>query len=138
MEKKENARRAEDLGNLQHDERMNRSNDAANKNDTADVPSEDDCALRLAREWRDGKQDAWLWLVGCLVRAQHEGRTYESFRRLTDELSQIHDFTDDEGRRVTVPHNRLLGRGLALLVCEECPSLAPMLRMRGPREREAE
>lgn len=131
MEKKEDARRAEDLGNLQHDERMNRSNDAANKNDTADVPSEDDCAMRLAREWRDGKQDAWFWLVGRLARAQAEGRTYESFRRLTDELSQIHDFTDDDGRKVSVPHNKGLGRGIALLMVAEHPEFRPLFRMKG-------
>ena len=137
MEKKENAHRGECLGNKHHDERM-RSTDAAYPNDTPEAQTEDERALQLAREWCRGKQDAWFWLVGRLARTQAEGRTYESFRRLTDELSHIHDFTDDEGRRVTVPHNRLLGRGLALLVCEECPSLAPMLRMRGPREREAE
>lgn len=137
MERKKNARRGECLGNKHHGERM-RSTDAAYPNDTPEVQTEDERALRLAREWCRGKQDAWFWLVGRLARAQAEGRTYESFRRLTDELSQIHDFTDDEGRRVTVPHNRLLGRGLALLVCEECPSLAPMLRMRGLREKEAE
>lgn len=136
MEKKENAHRGECLGNKHHDERKNHGNDAATYDDTADMPSEDDCALHAAREWREGKQEAWLWLVGRLVRAQAEGRTYESFRRLTDELSQIHDFSDGEGRRVTVPHSRLLGRGLALLLREECPTLAPMLRMRGYRGKE--
>lgn len=127
MKQEKDARRAEDLENLQHDERKNRGDDAATHDD---MPSADEEAMRLARDWREGKQEAWLWLVGRLARAQAEGRTYESFRRLTDEVSQIHDFSDDEGKRITVPHSKLLGRGLALLLCEECPTLAPMLRMR--------
>lgn len=134
MENKENARCAEDLGNQQHTERQESGFEAAIGDSTtpAAVSSADEEALRLAREWRDGREDAWLWLAGRLVEAQQAGRRYESFRRLTDELSQAHDFTDDEGRgKVTVPHRKGLGRGLALLMIEENPSFGSLFRMRG-------
>lgn len=134
MESKENARCAEDLENQQHTERVNNGLEAAIGDSTtsAAVSSADEEALRLAREWREGREEAWLWLAGRLVEAQQAGRHYESFRRLTDELSQAHDFTDDEGRgKVTVPHRRGLGRGLALLMVEENPAFGSLFRVRG-------
>lgn len=135
MENKKNARCAEDLENQQHTERVNNGLEAA-ANDSSATPaavsSADEEALRLAREWREGREDAWLWLAGRLVEAQQAGRRYESFRRLTDELSQAHDFTDDDGRgKVTVPHRRGLGRGLALLMVQEHPAFGSLFRMRG-------
>jgi hypothetical protein len=135
MENKKNARCAEDLENQQHTERVNNGLEAASDDSSATpaaVSSEDEEALRLAREWRAGRQDAWLWLAGRLVEAQQAGRHYESFRRLTDELSQAHDFADDDGRgKVTVPHRRGLGRGLALLMIQEHPAFGSLFRMRG-------
>lgn len=137
MENKKNARCAEDLENQQHTERVNNGLEAASDDSSATpaaVSSEDEEALRLAREWRAGRQDAWLWLAGRLVEAQQAGRHYESFRRLTDELSQAHDFADDDGRgKVTVPHRRGLGRGLALLMIQEHPAFGSLFRMRGER-----
>lgn len=134
MENKKNARCAEDLENQQHTERVNNGLEAASDDSSATpaaVSSEDEEALRLAREWRAGRQDAWLWLAGRLVEAQQAGRHYESFRRLTDELSQAHDFADDDGRgKVTVPHRRGLGRGLALLMIQEHPAFGSLFRMR--------
>ena len=141
MRSKENARRAEDLGNQQHTERVNNGLEAAIGDSTstpAAVSSADEEALRLARAWREGREEAWLWLAGRLVEAQQAGRRYESFRRLTDELSQAHDFTDDEGRsKVTVPHRKGLGRGLALLMIEENPSFGSLFRMRGEARHDA-
>jgi hypothetical protein len=134
MENKKNARRAADFRGPQHAERQESGFEAAIGDSTtsAAVSSADEEALRLAREWREGREDAWLWLAGRLVEAQQAGRRYESFRRLTDELSQAHDFTDDEGRgKVTVPHRRGLGRGLALLMVEEHPAFGSLFRMRG-------
>jgi hypothetical protein len=136
MKDKKNARRGECLGNKHHDERVTNGLEAA-ANDSSATPaavsSADEEALRLAREWREGREDAWLWLAGRLVEAQQAGRRYESFRRLTDELSQIHDFTDDDGRKVSVPHDRGLGRGIALLMVEEHPEFRPLFRMRSER-----
>lgn len=135
MENKKNARCAEDLENQQHTERVNNGLEAASDDSSATpaaVSSANEEALRLAREWREGREDAWLWLAGRLVEAQQAGRRYESFRRLTDELSQAHDFTDDDGRgKVTVPHRRGLGRGLALLMVQEHPAFGSLFRMRG-------
>lgn len=135
MENKKNARCAEDLGNQQHTERVNNGLEAALNDSSATsaaVSSADEEALRLAREWREGKEEAWLWLAGRLVEAQQAGRRYESFRRLTDELSQAHDFADDDGHgKVTVPHRRGLGRGLALLMIEEHPGFGSLFRMKG-------
>ena len=134
MKNTNNARHAEDLGNQRHDERKEMNGtQAANKNDTAQegAETEDERALRLARAWRVGKADAWNWLVGRLVAQLEAGRTYASMRQLTDELSQAHDLVDDSGRKVTVPHARGVGRGLALLMVEECPEFGRLLRMRG-------
>lgn len=134
MESNEKARCAVDFRGPQHAERQESGFEAAIGDSTtpAAVSSADEEALRLARAWREGKEDAWLWLAGRLVEAQQAGRRYESFRRLTDELSQAHDFTDDEGRgKVTVPHRRGLGRGLALLMVEEHPAFGSLFRMRG-------
>jgi hypothetical protein len=134
MEHKMDARRAADFRGPQRGERERCSNDAAATNDRAlDAQTEDEEALRLARAWRDeGRWDAWYWLIGRLAQAQRAGRKYESLRRLTDELSQVHDFcNDDRSGRVTIPHKRGLGRGLALLIAEECPQLRPLFRMRG-------
>jgi hypothetical protein len=134
MESNEKARCAVDFRGPQHAERQESGFEAAIGDSTtpAAVSSADEEALRLAREWREGREDAWLWLAGRLVEAQQAGRRYESFRRLTDELSQAHDFTDDEGRgKVTVPHRRGLGRGLALLMVEEHPAFGSLFRMRG-------
>ncbi len=91
MEDMKNARRAGDLANLQCDGREEcGSLPTANCHFISDADEE---ALRLARAWRDdGRWDAWYWLVGRLVQAQKAGRKYESLRRLTDELSQVHDF----------------------------------------------
>ncbi|RRF91210.1 MAG: hypothetical protein DUD31_09740 [Coriobacteriaceae bacterium] len=93
--------------------------------------ADDEEALRLARAWREGRGDAWTWLVGRCAQALEAGRRYESFRRLTDELSQVHDFTDDDGGKVSVPHRRGLGRGLALLMAEEHPEFGELFRMEG-------
>jgi hypothetical protein len=131
MESKENARRAADFRGPQHAEREECDSSATAEADIT-LSTEDEEALRLAREWREGRWDAWFWLVGRLVAAQQAGRRYESCRRLTDELSQAHDFTDDEGRgKVTVPHRKGLGRGLALLMVEENPAFGSLFRMRG-------
>lgn len=129
----EDARRAGDLGNLQRDEREDYgSSAAAEAHSTA--AAEDEENLRLARDWRNGRRDAWAWLVGRLAEAQEAGRHFESFRRLTDELSQVHDFLDDSGRgKVTVPHRRGLGRGLALLMVQEHPEFGSLFRMRSGR-----
>lgn len=134
MESNEKARRAVDFLGPQHTGRISNGSEAAKRDSTtpAAVSSADEEALRLAREWREGREDAWLWLAGRLVEAQQAGRRYESFRRLTDELSQAHDFTDDDGRgKVTVPHRRGLGRGLALLMVQEHPAFGSLFRMRG-------
>ena len=134
MESNEKARRAVDFLGPQHTGRISNGSEAAKRDSTtpAAVSSADEEALRLAREWREGREDAWLWLAGRLVEAQQAGRRYESFRRLTDELSQAHDFTDDDGRgKVTVPHRRGLGRGLALLMAQEHPAFGSLFRMRG-------
>lgn len=133
MKNEEDARRAGDLGNLQRGER-----EACDSSATAEAHStaaaEDEENLRLARAWRRGRRDAWLWLEGRLAEAQEAGRQFESFRRLTDELSQVHDFLDDSGRgKVTVPHSRGLGRGLALLMVQEHPEFGSLFRMRGAR-----
>lgn len=140
MESNEKARRAVDFLGPQHTGRISNGSEAAKRDSTtpAAISSEDEEALRLAREWREGKEDAWLWLAGRLVEAQQAGRRYESFRRLTDELSQAHDFTDDEGRgKVTVPHRRGLGRGLALLMIKEHPAFGSLFRMRGEARHDA-
>ena len=134
MESNEKARRAVDFLGPQHTGRISNGSEAAKRDSTtpAAVSSADEEALRLAREWREGREEAWLWLAGRLVEAQQAGRRFESFRRLTDELSQAHDFTDDDGRgKVTVPHRRGLGRGLALLMIQEHPSFGSLFRMRG-------
>lgn len=136
MESNEKARRAVDFLGPQHTGRISNGSEAAKRDSTtpAAVSSADEEALRLAREWRAGREDAWLWLAGRLVEAQQAGRHYESFRRLTDELSQAHDFADDDGRgKVTVPHRRGLGRGLALLMIQEHPAFGSLFRMRGER-----
>lgn len=132
MKNEKAARRGECVGNIHHDEREDGGSTAiAEAHSRAAAEDEED--LRLARAWRDGgRWDAWYWLVGRLVQAQKAGRKYESLRRLTDELSQVHDFCNDDGSgRVTIPHRRGLGRGLALLIAEECPQLRPLFRMRG-------
>ena len=131
---KKNARCAVAFRGPQHTERQESGFEAAIGDSTtpAAVSSADEEALRLAREWREGKEEAWLWLAGRLVEAQQAGRRYESFRRLTDELSQAHDFADDDGRgKVTVPHRKGLGRGLALLMVEEHPAFGSLFRMKG-------
>lgn len=136
MESNEKARCAVDFRGPQHAERQESGFEAAIGDSTtsAAVSSADEEALRLARAWREGKEDAWLWLAGRLVEAQQAGRRYESFRRLTDELSQAHDFTDDDGHgKVTVPHRKGLGRGLALLMIAEHPAFGSLFRMRGGR-----
>jgi hypothetical protein len=131
------ARRAADFRGPQRGERERCSNDAAATNDRAlDAQTEDEEALRQARTWREEHVDAWCWLVGRLAQAQEAGRRYESLRRLTDELSQVHDFTDDDGGKVSVPHKRGLGRGLALLMLRECPQFRPLLRMREETRKE--
>ena len=133
MENEKDARRAADFRGPQRDER-NDCGSSATAVAHSRAAAEDEEALRLAREWREGRWDAWFWLVGRLAQAQKAGRRYESLRRLTDELSQAHDFCDDDGRgRVTVPHARGLGRGLALLMVAECPQFRPLLRMGGLR-----
>lgn len=138
MERKENTRCAEDLENRRHTERQESGFEAATGDSSATpaaVSSADEAALRQAREWREGRWDAWCWLIGRLAQAQKAGRRYESFRRLTDELSQAHDFCNDDGSgRVTIPHSRGLGRGLALLMCQECPEFRPLFRMRGGKD----
>lgn len=135
MEHKMDARRAADFRGPQRGERERCSNDAAATNDRAlDAQTEDEEALRQARAWREGRGDAWAWLVDRLEQTREAGRRYESFRRLTDELSQVHDFTDDDGGKVSVPHRRGLGRGLALLMAEEHPEFGELFRMEGRQQ----
>lgn len=52
-------------------------------------------------------------------------------RSFTDDAGQNHDFVDDDGQKVSVPHDRGLGRGIALLMVEEHPEFRPLFRMRG-------
>lgn len=137
MKNEENARCAEDLENQRRTERRESGFEAAAGDSSATpaaVSSADEEAVRLARAWREGRRDAWAWLVGRLAEAQEAGRQYESFRRLTDELSQVHDFLDDSGRgKITIPHKRGLGRGLALLMVQDHPEFGSLFRMRGQR-----
>lgn len=131
MTHEKDARRAEDLENLQHDERKNRGDDAATYDD---MPSGDERAVQMAREWRVGKGDAWEWMASRLAAQLEAGRSYASMRQLTDELGQLRDFVDDSGAKVSVPHNKGLGRGIALLMVEECPEFAKLFRMRSKGE----
>ncbi len=134
MRSKENARCAEDLGNQQHTERVNNGLEAA-ANDSSATPaavsSADEEALRLAREWRVGKGRVWSWWVGRLQERLASGKGYASMRSFTDDVGQNHDFVDDDGQKVSVPHDRGLGRGIALLMVEEHPEFRPLFRMRG-------
>ena len=133
MENKKNARCAEDLGNQQHAERQESGFEAAIGDSTtpAAVSSADEEALRLAREWRVGKGRVWSWWVGRLQERLASGKGYASMRSFTDDVGQNHDFVDDDGQKVSVPHDRGLGRGIALLMVEEHPEFRPLFRMRG-------
>lgn len=108
--------------------------EAAVGNDTAAGEAEDEEAIRKAREWRVGKTDAWEWMASRLAAQLEAGRSYASMRQLTDELGQLRDFVDDRGRKVSVPHNKGLGRGIALLMIQECPEFAKLFRMRSKGE----
>ena len=124
------ARRGECLGNMHHGEREDGGSTAIAEAHSI-AAADDEAALRQAREWREGRWDAWYWLVGRCAKALEAGRRYESFRRLTDELSQAHDFCNDDGRgRVTIPHRRGLGRGLGRLMSQEVPQFRPLRRIR--------
>lgn len=123
------ARHAADFRGPQHDERKNTDGMAAQHH----LTTGDKEALRLAREWREGKSRVWAWLVDRLNACLESGRTYASMRSFTDDVGQNHDFVDDYGRKVAVPHNRGLGRGLALLMVEEYPEFGQLFRMRGAR-----
>ncbi len=114
---------------------MNRSSTAANPNDTA---AEDEEATRKAREWRVGKSQVWAWWVDRLNARLASGDTYASMRSFTDDVGQNRDFVDDCGHKVAVPHNKGLGRGIALLMIAEHPEFAKLFRMRrGQSRREA-
>lgn len=128
MEQANNTRHAEDLGNQRHDERRAGSKTAAYLNDTA---SEDEKARRKAIAWRVGKSCVWDWWVDRLNARLSSGRTYASMRNFTDDASQNHVFVDDDGRKVTIPHNKGLGSGIVLLMVEENPGFEPLFRMRG-------
>ena len=136
MKNEKTARRAADFRGPQRDEQT--GCDSAATANCHFISDADEAALRLARAWRDeGRWDAWYWLIGRLAQAQRAGRKYESLRRLTDELSQVHDFCNDDGSgRVTIPHKRGLGRGLALLMIQEVPQFRPLLRMREETRKE--
>jgi hypothetical protein len=128
MTQTKDARHAADFLGPRHDERKTRDGDAITQvNDTAD---EDEEALRLARAWREGKERVWAWWVERLNARLASGSTYASMRSFTDDVGQNHDFVDDYGRKVAVPHNRSLGRGLALLMVEEHPEFGQLFRMR--------
>lgn len=134
MESNEKARCAADFRGPQHAERVNNGLEAA-ANDSSATPaavsSADEEALRLAREWRVGKGRVWSWWVGRLQERLASGKGYASMRSFTDDAGQNHDFVDDDGHKVSVPHDRGLGRGIALLMVEEHPEFRPLFRMRG-------
>lgn len=133
MENKKNARRAADFRGPQHAERQESGFEAAIGDSTtsAAVSSADEEALRLAREWRVGKGRVWSWWVGRLQERLASGKGYASMRSFTDDVGQNHDFVDDDGHKVSVPHDRGLGRGIALLMVEEHAEFRPLFRMRG-------
>lgn len=128
MRSKENARCAEDLGNQQHTERAINDSRAACVDSSSSADAE---AVQLARRWRVGKGRVWSWWVGRLQERLASGRGYASMRSFTDDAGQNHDFVDDDGQKVSVPHDRGLGRGIALLMVEEHPEFRPLFRMRG-------
>lgn len=133
MESNEKARRAVDFLGPQHTGRISNGSEAAKRDSTtpAAVSSADEEALRLAREWRVGKGRVWSWWVGRLQERLASGKGYASMRSFTDDVGQNHDFVDDDGQKVSVPHDRGLGRGIALLMVEEHPEFRPLFRMRG-------
>lgn len=120
------ARHAEDVGNQRHDERENGGKTATFTNHI----SKDEEAKRMARAWREGKERVWAWWVERLADRLSSGKHYASMRSFTDDASQNFDFVDNFGRKVTVPHNRGLGRGIALLMAEEHPEFGQLFRMR--------
>lgn len=130
MEETNNARHAEDLGNRRHDERKTGSKTAAYPNDTT---SEDEKAKDRALAWRIGKTYVWNWWVDRLNARLSSGRKYASMRNLTDDVSQNYVFVDDDGRKVTIPHNKGLGRGIVLLMIEEHPEFERLFRLREAR-----
>lgn len=131
MENEKNTRPAEDLGNLQRGECEKSDSQAiATLNDTA---TEDEKARSKALKWRMGKSRVWDWWVDCLEERLSSGRNYASMRSFTDDAGQNHDFLDDFGRKVSVPHDKGLGRGIALLMVEEHPEFGRLFRMRGAR-----
>jgi hypothetical protein len=133
MRSKEKARCAVDFRGPQHAERQESGFEAAIGDSTtsAAVSSADEEALRLAREWRVGKGRVWSWWVGRLQERLASGKGYASMRSFTDDVGQNHDFVDDDGHKVSVPHDRGLGRGIALLMVEEHAEFRPLFRMRG-------
>ena len=90
----------------------------------------DEEAQAKARAWRVGKSRVWGWLVDRLEARLSDGGRYASMRNFTDDVSQNRDFVDDSGAKVTVPHDRGLGRGIALLMVEEHPEFGRLFRMR--------
>lgn len=129
MAAKKNARRGECLGNKHHDGRAYIGDKcfAANENDT---PLADEQAKAKARAWRVGKSRVWCWWVDRLEARLSSGGCYASMRSFTDDASQNRDFVDDSGAKVTVPHDKGLGRGIALLMVEEHPEFERLFRMR--------
>lgn len=135
----EDARRTTDFPGPRHGERREQDGSEAVCNDftaAGEAEDEDERALRLARAWREGKSNVWAWWVDCLNACLASGRTYASMRGLTDATGQRMDFVDDAGAKVAVPHDRGLGRGLALLMAQEHPEFRSLLRMQRRRGRE--
>ena len=130
---KKNARCAVDFRGPQHAERQESGFEAAIGDSTtsAAVSSADEEAVQLARRWRVGKGRVWSWWVGRLQERLASGKGYASMRSFTDDAGQNHDFVDDDGHKVSVPHDRGLGRGIALLMVEEHTEFRPLFRMRG-------
>lgn len=128
MESNEKARCAADFRGPQHTERAINDSRAACVDSSSSADAE---AVQLARRWRVGKGRVWSWWVGRLQERLASGKGYASMRSFTDDVGQNHDFVDDDGQKVSVPHDRGLGRGLALLMVEEHPEFRPLFRMRG-------
>lgn len=127
MRTMKNTRYDEDLGNRRHSGKETGSKTAAYPYDTT---TEDREAKRKALAWRVGKSCVWDWWVARLNVCLLSGRAHASMRSLTDDVSQNLVFLDDDGRRVAIPHNKGLGRGITLLMIEEHPEFEQLFRMK--------
>lgn len=137
MTERMNAHHPGEPENLRDGERREHDGKAVCNDFSAAEEAEDEEAMHLARVWREGKVRVWAWLVDRLEERLASGRSYASMRSFTDDVSQNHDFVDDCGRKVAVPHNKGLGRGIALLMVDEHPEFAKLFRMRSRGRKEA-